>query len=57
MICFGVSFTYLIGAFVNWRVLALIGNFLCSCLVFFSFEGYFIIRVHYFSLFQELFHV
>ncbi|KAK4597129.1 hypothetical protein RGQ29_014931 [Quercus rubra] len=26
MICCGVSFTYLIGAFVNWRTLALIGT-------------------------------
>ena len=26
MICFGVSLTWLIGAFVNWRTLALIGN-------------------------------
>ncbi|KAJ6434368.1 hypothetical protein OIU84_017968 [Salix udensis] len=26
MICFGVSITYLIGAFVSWRILALIGN-------------------------------
>ncbi|XP_059435643.1 sugar transporter ERD6-like 5 [Corylus avellana] len=29
MICCGVSFTYLIGAFVNWRVLALIGTIPC----------------------------
>jgi SP family facilitated glucose transporter-like MFS transporter 8 len=26
MICFGVSLTYLIGAYLNWRVLALIGK-------------------------------
>ena len=26
MICFGISLTWLIGAFVNWRALALIGR-------------------------------
>ncbi|PNY08602.1 sugar transporter ERD6-like 5-like protein, partial [Trifolium pratense] len=29
MICFGVSLTYLIGAYLNWRVLALIGTIPC----------------------------
>ncbi|XP_023904688.1 sugar transporter ERD6-like 5 isoform X6 [Quercus suber] len=29
MICCGVSLTYLIGAFVNWRILALIGTIPC----------------------------
>ncbi|KAL4638900.1 hypothetical protein ACB092_03G179500 [Castanea dentata] len=29
MICYGVSLTYLIGAFVNWRTLALIGTIPC----------------------------
>ncbi|KAG5232519.1 sugar transporter ERD [Salix suchowensis] len=29
MICFGVSITYLIGAFVSWRILALIGTIPC----------------------------
>ncbi|XP_050252619.1 sugar transporter ERD6-like 5 isoform X4 [Quercus robur] len=29
MICCGVSLTYLIGAFVKWRTLALIGTILC----------------------------
>ncbi|CAI0551071.1 unnamed protein product [Linum tenue] len=29
MICFGVSFTYLIGSFVSWRILALIGTVPC----------------------------
>ncbi|KAK7830722.1 sugar transporter erd6-like 5, partial [Quercus suber] len=31
MTCCGVSLTYLIGAFVNWRTLALIGKLPCSC--------------------------
>ncbi|KAH9688745.1 Sugar transporter ERD6-like 5 [Citrus sinensis] len=29
MICIGVSMTYLIGAFLNWRILALIGTIPC----------------------------
>ncbi|CAI8615500.1 unnamed protein product [Vicia faba] len=29
MICFGVSLTYLIGTYLNWRVLALIGTIPC----------------------------
>ncbi|GAU11562.1 hypothetical protein TSUD_345530 [Trifolium subterraneum] len=29
MICFGVSLTYLIGAYLNWRILALIGTIPC----------------------------
>ncbi|AES82549.2 sugar transporter ERD6-like 5 isoform X2 [Medicago truncatula] len=29
MICFGVSLTYLIGAFLNWRLLAIIGTIPC----------------------------
>ncbi|XP_050252618.1 sugar transporter ERD6-like 5 isoform X3 [Quercus robur] len=45
MICCGVSLTYLIGAFVKWRTLALIGKLPCSCPVFLSFEGSFIIRL------------
>ncbi|KAK7830733.1 sugar transporter erd6-like 3 [Quercus suber] len=41
MICCGISLTYLIGAFLNWRTLALNGKLPCSCLVFLSFEGSF----------------
>ncbi|RYQ89405.1 uncharacterized protein LOC110266794 [Arachis ipaensis] len=33
MICCGVSLTYLIGAFLNWRILALIGIIPCSAQV------------------------
>ncbi|KAK2419164.1 Major facilitator superfamily protein [Trifolium repens] len=29
MICFGISLTYLIGAYLNWRVLAIIGTIPC----------------------------
>lgn len=32
MICCGVSLTYLIGAYLNWRILALIGNVLSGVL-------------------------
>ncbi|KAL6139289.1 hypothetical protein ACLB2K_064566 [Fragaria x ananassa] len=34
MICCGVSLTYLFGAFVNWRALALIGTIPCSVQIF-----------------------
>lgn len=40
-----MSLTYLIGAFVNWRALALIGKFLALSTVFFLYEGSFLIRV------------
>ncbi|GAU11561.1 hypothetical protein TSUD_345520, partial [Trifolium subterraneum] len=29
MICFGISLTYLIGAYLNWRLLAVIGTIPC----------------------------
>ncbi|CAL1407267.1 unnamed protein product [Linum trigynum] len=34
MICFGVSFTYLIGSFVSWRILAIIGTVPCIIQLF-----------------------